>query len=328
MRSNECRNRAALALALLLALAALLASAAWAKEAADWRIRVKTAACVKGQRVLLGEIAEAVGETPKGLWDKLARLELWSAPRQGRVVTLTRDELGRLLKNHLGEVAQRCVLPVQLQVQGGGVVFDSQALSREVVAFLTQRTSRLEGEAELKDVQVPPALFLQAELDTLEIVLAGEIRPGRVPLLLLTKGPDGRILSRAAASVFMNLWRAVPCAARPINRNEPLTPERVTFQRKNLAYADNAWDGKGGPFRVLRSVPTGQPITMDNLEPLPLVVKGEKILLVYQGKGLHLAVKALALADGGMGSSVAVRNLQSNKVVLATVVDKDTVVVR
>ena len=269
-----------------------------------------------------------MGQAPKGTWGSLSGIELFDAPGRGRVVAVSHDEAARLLKGRLGEAAARCVLPDQLQVQTGGSVFDAEALARQVLAFLAQRAGQIEGEAEFKDVQVPPALFLPGDLDRLELALGAEVRPGRVPVLLLVKGPDGRVRGRAAASAFMNLWRTVPCAAKVINRNEAVTPERVTFQRKNMAYVDNPWDGKGGPFRVLRSVPPGQPLTQDNLEPLPLVVKGGQVLLVYQGRGVQLAVKARSLADGGLGSSVAVRNLQSNKVVLATVVDKDTVVVR
>jgi flagella basal body P-ring formation protein FlgA len=52
------------------------------------------------------------------------------------------------------------------------------------------------------------------------------------------------------------------------------------------------------------------------------------VTLVYNGDRVRLSIKAEALGEGGAGQLVQVRNVQSNKVIMATVVDSDTVVVR
>jgi len=61
------------------------------------------------------------------------------------------------------------------------------------------------------------------------------------------------------------------------------------------------------------------------VEPVPVVERGRTVTLVYEGPALRLAVPAQILEDGGVGSRVRVRNLQSQRVVVARVVDSATV---
>ena len=50
--------------------------------------------------------------------------------------------------------------------------------------------------------------------------------------------------------------------------------------------------------------------------------------LVYRGKRVQLTIKVEALGEASMGQQVAVKNLQSKKTVLATVIGDDLVMVR
>ena len=316
----------------LLALVLLgLCLAAWAQAAGQpaWRISVRDAACSYGPRVQLGEIAEIYGEPPAGLWERLSARELWNNPeRTGRQVTVNREQLERLLRHYVPEVGQSWVLPSQLTVQYGGLLLERREIEKKVVEFLTPRAAGLGGEAEFKDFRLPEGVFVDNGSDTVAVDLAGPLAPGRVGLRLTVLTPDGKIVKRLSASVFMNLWKAVPSASKPLNRMHPLEPDDVTFMRRNLAYIPDVWDGSGGPWRIAQPVGKGQPITKAHLEPLPAVARGEKVMLVYQGERIQMAVKAEALSDGDVGQTVAVRNLQTKKEISGTVVDSHTVLVR
>ncbi|MGE4551782.1 MAG: flagellar basal body P-ring formation chaperone FlgA [Desulfovibrionaceae bacterium] len=299
-----------------------------ASAAPGWRLVLRDAAVVRGERVTLGQIARVEGEMPPGAWEELSATELWEAPdRPGRPVTLSRRQLEGLLARYVPDVAQACVLPTRLSYQLGGKVYDDQALTRLVVEFLTQRAKGM-GDVEVKDVRVPEAVFLDTDYDRLEMGLSGELAPGRVSLRFRVVASDGRILQRSAASAFLNVWQAVPCAARNLGKLEEITPDKVTFKRKNLAYMGPVWDGKSGPMRTVRSLGRGAPLLSGYLEAAPLIARGETVTLVYEGPTLRLAVKAEALGDARFGDTVEVRNLQSNKTVIATAVDEHTVVIR
>ena len=315
-------------LALAAAALALSVAAARADAGHAWRIMITDVACVQGDRVTLGEIARLQGEAPDGVWEQLSAAPLWEAPESpGRQVQVVRKQLERLLAHYLPEYFDACVLPSRLVYQRGGKVYSKDDLGRLVVGFLTPRLKPLGGEAEIKDIRVPDAIFLDRDYDVLALALADEPGAGRLGIKFRVTTSDGKIVGRYAGSAFVNLWKPVPCAGEPLSKFEELTPDKVTFIRKNMAYVGNLWDGRSGPYRVTRSLGKGMPILAEFLEPMPLIAKGETVDLVYSGSKVRLSVKAQALNDADVGELVEVRNLQSNRTVMATAMDEHTVVV-
>ncbi|BCS86809.1 hypothetical protein PSDVSF_00510 [Pseudodesulfovibrio sediminis] len=293
-----------------------------------WQAIVKSAACVQGPYVLLGEIAYPAGSMDDATWESLANIKLWKAStRAGRPVAVSRDKLRSILKYYLGDMVENLILPSQITVQTGGRVISGEELKSRVVAFLTPRAEDLGGDVEFKDFHLPRQIFFPNLYDTLSLS-ANDIVPGRNQVKIHGVTPDGKIVTSKAGTVFINVWKAIPVAAKPMNRFERVSPANVSFQRVNLAYRQNVWDGTGGPWRMARTLGRGQPFTLSHLEPIPLIEKGERVYLTFQGKRVKLTIKAVALGEAGMGQQVSVKNLQSNKTVLATVISDDTVVVR
>ena len=120
----------------------------------------------------------------------------------------------------------------------------------------------------------------------------------------------------------------MPVAAKPLNRFERVDQDKVSFRRVNLAYKSETWDGTGGPWRMTRSLGRGQVFTRAHLEQVPHIEKGERVTLMYSNTRVKLSIKAEALGEASIGQQVSVRNLQSNKTILATVVGDDMVMVR
>ena len=317
--------------ALTVVLAAYLAMPVLASAASGngWRAMVRSEACVKGPDVLLGEIADPVNDLARSQWKTLSGVKLWKAStRVGRPVTIDRDKLKKVLEYYLGDMVGNLVLPSQMAVQTGGRVISGEELKSRVVAFLTPRTKALGGEVEFKNLQLPMHIFFPNTYDKLSIRVDRDLKPGHNQIKLYGVTPDGRVLSRRAGSVFFNVWKAVPVAAKPLNRFERVSRDNVTFRRVNLAHKPEVWDGTGGPWRMVRTLGRGQVFTLSHLEPVPLIEKGETVFLKYIGSNVQLTIKARSQGEAGMGQQVAVMNLQSKKTIIATVVSDDTVVVR
>lgn len=228
----------------------------------------------------------------------------------------------------MGDVANNLVLPSQLTVQTGGRVIGGDELKARVVAFLTPRARDLGGDVEFKNINLPRHMFFPNTYDKLSISMKSDVKPGNNQIRLNGVTPDGKVVSRKTGTVFLNVWKAMPVASKPMNRFERVTKKNVSFKRVNLAYKPNLWDGTGGPWRMARTLGRGQVFTMSHLEPVPLIEKGERVTLLYKGKRVQLRIKAEAMGEAGIGQQVTVRNLQSKKTILATVVSDDTVVVR
>jgi flagellar basal body P-ring formation protein FlgA len=315
----------------MILLAAVLGGFAPRAHAAQgkWHFVVRPVVAVAGDTVLFGEIARPVTDYGQELWEKVAEHPLWPAPEQGKTVTFSRERLYGLLRQYLGSSVAAVHLPTQMTLQGGGEVVLEEELRSRLVKFLTPRAQSLGDEVELRDYRLPDYVFLPHSQDKLEMELTSDVQPGRNSLRFQIRSVDGQVVRKLTGTVFIDVWKAVPCAARPLNRGTPLGAEEVVFQRKNLAYLrGQVWDGSGGPWQMTSSVGTDQVIYMSALEALPAVRKGERVMLVYEGEMITLQVQVQALEDGAIGQTIAVRNLQSESDVLARIRDHETVVVR
>ncbi len=297
------------------------------QDASDWRIRIKSAAVASGDMVLLGEIAEPLGPVPSGLWQQLSTKALWPAPPDaGKPLQINRTRLSQALHETLKDLAPRCILPASLAIQRGGLVLQEDDLRNYIVRYLTPQLQAMPGTADLSEFRLPPYIFLahgqqQVSLDV------GKIAPGRVSFRFIIQEADGTILRRAAGTAFLNLWVEVPSAARPLNKGDALNIQDITFIRVNASHLRGMpWDGRGGPWQLVRGVSTGQPIFQTDLLGLSMVRKGSIVRLVYERGNVVMTVQAESLSDGEPGATIPVRNLQSKKQVYATIRDSKTVV--
>lgn len=297
--------------------------------AGGWKLKLKDAAVVTGEAVTLGEIAEPVGPINPELWQKLAAASLWPSPPAGKPMNMTRPKIQQAMAHYARELSSLCIYPASMTLQKGGSVLDAAALQNLVVKTLTPLVRQLEGEASLQDFRLPGALFLSSEGQKAELEGPFSVQPGRMSLKIAVKDMDGSVVRRITGTVFVDQWVEVPCAGTPLNKDEVLSPERVTFMRKNLAHIKGeVWDGKGGPWRMQRPVTLGQPIMQNDVAVIPTVQKGATVTMVYQGKNFTVSIPGEALTDGAAGETIPVRNLQSRKQLRATVRDGLTVVVR
>jgi len=312
-------------------LAVLLLSVAHAGTIqASWRLAVAPAAVAGGETVLLGDIARPVGDLPEEHWRTLAATPLWPAPaRGGEQQNIARNKVASLLRFHLGDLAQLCVVSGPLVVQRGGRLLGEAELRALVTEALTARVSGMRGEVALRDFRLPAQVFLGDAQNTLAADVAGGFGPGRVSLLLREVNPAQVTVRKYGATVFLDQWLSVACAARPINPRDELTPDKVTFMRKNAAYLrGEPWDGRRFGLRAVRPMGTGEVIYKTNLDDVPLVSRGDILTLVYQGRNVQLRAQVEALADGALGDSIPVRNKDSKRELVAEIRDAETVVVR
>jgi flagella basal body P-ring formation protein FlgA len=312
-----------------LVLGIFAAGAALAAEPLGWRLKLKEAAVVAGPDVLLGEIAAPVGEIAPEAWARLAPTRLWPSPPEGRPMNMTRPRLQQGMAAYAGELSALCLYPGSMTLQRGGAVLDEADLRALAVKTLTPLLRQLPGDNSMQDFRLPGFLFLSHARQKVELEGPLVPAPGRMGLRFAVRELDGSVVKRATGSVFVDSWAEVPCAASPLNKDELLGPERVSFARRNLAQLRDApWDGRGGPWRVMRAIGTGQPIAQSDLRVVPTVRKGAPVTMVYQSGALRLTAPGEALSDGAAGESIAVRNLQSKKQLQAIVRDGLTVVVR
>jgi len=119
-------------------------------------------------------------------------------------------------------------------------------------------------------------------------------------------------------------------SARPIQRGEELTEENTMIQMTditNFSYAPLTTLPKAGTATALRFVPMGGILHDKALRAIPLVARGDQVRIHYIGQRVKISVLGTARDNGGNGDRVWVENLQTGKLIRATVSGKGSVVV-
>lgn len=295
---------------------------------AQGRLVVAGAVCVDGPAITLNDLARAEGEDAKTLLAAIGTVPLLASPKfDGARANLNGAKLRDLIVQRFGTALPPVDVPDQVQVQRGGQVLSSLSLRPAIDKILTNALAHHGGEVEIREHRMAEYLFLpEKEPVQVRVVPVGTPAPGRISLRLEAVTEDGRLVQSFTGTVFADVWKTVPCAARVLNRGDILEPGLVGFARKNLAYMARApWDGGNLPLRMTAAVGEGQVISADAVEFIPVVAKGQILTLVYAGQTLKLTVPVESLEDGGIGNTIRVRNMQSRRVVAAQVVDAETV---
>ena len=294
-----------------------------------WRLRIFDSAIVTGDTVLLGEIAEPLGDISAGEWQKLAKKTLWPSPTNvGRPFQINKQRLLGALRQYIGMYADSCILPNSLAIQKGGAIIRDADLRRMVIQRLAPQINALGGHSDLTDYRLPAYIFLSHASQNL-ILEPTEVKPGRVNVRFGIQELDGSIVRRFSGSVFLNLWVDAPALIRPMAKGDAVRPTDITYKSVNLAYENGElWDGRGGPWQLLRAVGALQPIAASDLQALAVVHKGTKVQLVYEKGNVRLSIVGEAMEDGGLGDLIMIKNLDTKKQIYGMVKDQNTVIAR
>jgi len=318
-----------LQLAMIATLTVSMSLAACPAGAALWRLAVKEAATTSGERVLLSDIAAPQGEFPADAWATLGATPLWYAPETvGKQAVIPSAKVLEGLRYYLRDAPVEYSLPNQLVLMRGGKVLSNEELRAMAVETLTPKVAALGGEARLVSVSVPPHLFLD-DRATGVTVEASEVTGSKMPFRFVVAGPSNKILLQAPAEAVVEHFTRVPVSIKPIMPKDGAAQEQISYvwERRNMAtLKGRVFEPGDSQWRARRGVGAGQVIMADDMEPMPLVLRGDQVRLVYEGKGVRLTLVAEALTDGAPGGKITVKNPKNSREIVGVVRDKNTVV--
>ncbi len=145
---------------------------------------------------------------------------------------------------------------------------------------------------------------------------------------LITVMADKKPVRRVRVNGWVEIYRNVVCAAKPLRKGHVLTPDDLEVVKKPLSklrseplYTLKAALGKG----LKRSVRSGEVITPIILQEPVLVKRGSRVTIVAQSGSLFVRVPGIVKEKGAKGQFIKVQNAMSHREILAQVVDTKTV---
>lgn len=280
-----------------------------------------------GQKLQLGEIAEI--EAPKKFKQKMETINLGQSPLPGYTRVLKRDYILSALERagfNLSRITYQ--IPKQIRVTTPHQVLDTDRLTEKVRNYIQQNLSAEAEDIEIelqnldREVRLPVGgVELQiGNLNTKRIL-------GRtaVPVNIYV---DGKLAKKKYIQAQVTAYQRVLVAQESIKRRQSLAENQFKWEKRPLVklHSQPFTDVDSiQNYRLERSINTGQILTRNLIEIPPLVKRRDRVKIIAVVGRVRVSTAGVALESGTEGEHIKVRNIKSNREIMAKVIGKKTV---
>lgn len=155
----------------------------------------------------------------------------------------------------------------------------------------------------------------------------GKKRIGRVQFMCFVK-VDGLTKKRLRLIAQINLRYNIFRSTRSLKRGKIIQPQDVEMVRmksdrviRNLVSDAHEIIG----HRLVRNLEEGETLLTHMLRRVPLVKRGDRILIIAQRGALRVTAPGVVKENGFINDTIRVENLHSRKIVLGKVIDSRTI---
>lgn len=295
---------------------------------ADLTIIVAREALVQGPEITIGDLATVQGPDER-LVTKVREIVIGQSPPAGEDRLLHGGYIYTRLKQYGFD-------PQHLHVQ----VPDKIRVTRAFQRIESREIEQAVIEAVKKQIIWDPQKTTIREIRGIEPVI---LPPGPVHYEVnftnrtdflgptsfsLTFRLNGNIEKQMYGTIYIEVFEEVPILTRAIAKGEIIGEDDLQFRRVNLAQIPRGVILQPEHIigsRVRRPLQMNAMLRTYELETLPLVQKGDQVIILVESALLKITALGEALEKGNAGESIRVRNLSSNKELRATIVDQKTV---
>jgi len=184
---------------------------------------------------------------------------------------------------------------------------DASTLKNRIVSFFQRKLGHLEGRVELQFGHVDPSLLALASPDfAFKIRQSSGGQLGAIGLDINVL-QAGRRVKNVGVLVHVTLNQPVVEARRTINLGEIISTDNVrlvsrTFDRLDRVGVTDLAAVVGQ--RAKRMIPTGRVVLPNDLEPMPLVKRGQIVDVSSAAGGVSVVTAGRALAEGAYGDVI------------------------
>lgn len=293
-------------------------------------VQVGTAVFVRGPQITLGDLAEISG-AEEARCEFLRSLPLGPSPLPGERFVWTAQMLGtRLASTGADFSGINWQTPPALTITAGSQTVRAEQLKTVAAEAIRQLLGpaadsgniTIDAASEVRDLLVAEgSMKLSAALPSGVHYAAPTTVAVRVDI---QDRPPVTIL----ISYDVRLYRNIVIVGKEIGAHEMILPEslhleRLEAGRLSAGYFTDLAEVAGHAAK--RPLAPGMVITKSMLEKPVLIKRGAMVVILAKSGMLQVTAQGEALQDGRNGQLIRVMNIESRKVILAQILDADTV---
>ncbi len=278
--------------------------------------------------ILLGQIV-TIRTPSEDLKTRLGAIRIGRGAPAGRTRNISRDFiLLRMRQSGIDHTNFDIRLPARIAVQRSAIKITREEMEMMVRDHFLASPPSNEAQVNIKAVRIKDDILLPKGKISHEIERSHQSAPSRMLPVAIVFKVDGRLERKVPTLVSLEVLLPVVVTRRPIPRLKIITPEDVMLRRVNVV-------GQGE--RIMRSVDevvgkrARRAISMNTelhaglVEWPPVVQKGDRVTIVAESGQLRITTTGEVKTTGKVGQQVRVLNLDSQKTIMAQVVDAHTV---
>jgi flagella basal body P-ring formation protein FlgA len=197
---------------------------------------------------------------------------------------------------------------------------------QDAVQSFVQASLDPAGQYQISSAQIDPRLQLAACTENLDIFSqSGEIKAGRNTIGIRCPGVNNWTIY---STVAVKSFGQVLILTKQLSRNDRVSPQHIatemrdtsTLQRGYLTDAADILDQQ-----ATRVIPVGSVLYKSQFTAPTLIKRGERVSIQSGKAGLLITSTGVAMMDGTQGQQISVKNVSSQRVIQATVVNSGLV---
>lgn len=184
------------------------------------------------------------------------------------------------------------------------------------------------GRYEIDATPLDPHLQLPLCDQTLQVFSqAGELKAGHNTVGVRCNGSKNWMIYNV---VSIRSYKDILVLSKPLRRNEVIRSEYLISENREISNLPQGYIDDPAEIvnkQAARNLPAGSVLNRLSYQELTLVKRGERVNIQSGNAGISITAAGTALMDGAKGVKINVKNLSSQKVIQAVVVDSGQVTV-
>ncbi len=290
-------------------------------------VRVTGETTVESSLINLGDIAEVSGE--KSQAERVKNISLGYAPNIGAVRELSRERISLLISS-AGYKAQdfRLVSPQTVSVRRAAQEIGATQIREAIETAVQNNISAEVIEMRLIKADLPEKILVPLGKVEIRANLGG-VRNLFAPFVVSIEiRVNDAVFRRVSANAEAEGFAEILVAEQQLNSNSKISASDVRLEKRRIEkplvkYLRDAEELRGKI--LIKNVACDEEITSDSFISAVVIRNGDPVRIVGQSGKLQIIVNGEARAAGKIGDRIAVKNLQSNIILQAVVVDEGLV---
>jgi len=288
---------------------------------------IKKQVWVRGDKVYVRDVADIDGAFD--IEQKLGDTYLSSSPQPGKFKSLPGSWLASKIRSAGTLPAEATlIVPDYVRVGRSFQTLQEKALVRRYADFVAERLRGTEVDFRVSRFRVSGNGPLPEGKIRIELVLQRDRKLAGHVSLNGTVRVNGNVERRIVLSGWVDRFEDVVCVQRPLSRHADVTKDDVTLERRKVTkFYNNVLKSQDDVVgkRVKHAVRMGEVLFANTVEQPPAIEKGDRVTIVAESGTLMITTVGIAQATGSLGDQIRVKNIMSNKEVIASIVDSSTV---